>query len=67
MHKINNDVICAVRGVFCQRIEDHEKEKARRFTKVYVKGYQPTVKSKRNAKQATNNLTEWNYISRRMW
>jgi len=54
MYKINNDVICAIRGVFCQKIEDNEKEKIERFTKSGVKSYQTRVKSERNAKQATN-------------
>jgi hypothetical protein len=44
MCKINNDVICAVRGIFCQKIEDHEEEKTERFTKVDEKGYQIIVK-----------------------
>jgi len=25
--RYNNDVICEVRGIFCQKIEDYEKEK----------------------------------------
>jgi hypothetical protein len=44
MYKIN-DVICAARGVFWQKIEDNEKEKTERFTKFGVKGYETRVKS----------------------
>ena len=44
MRKINNDIICAVRGMYCQKIEYYEKEKTERFTKVGEKGYQTIVK-----------------------
>jgi hypothetical protein len=41
MYKINNDVICAVRGIFCQKTEDYEKEKTERFTKADEKSIKP--------------------------
>jgi len=34
LYKINNDALCEVRGIFCQKIEDYEKEKLRLVRKV---------------------------------